>query len=223
MNPVYQIKGKKINLEVYAIGSLQINCSIISHPETGEAVIIDPGNSALPLLSLIKIKKYKILELLHTHAHFDHIGQSSDIHIETNAPMALHGNDLFLYDTLHQQSARFMEPVSSILNPIKHLLKDQELLRYGDFLTLKVLHTPGHSPGGVSFYTENFETPIVFTGDTLFHGAIGRTDLPGGNANLLLDSIRSKIFTLPEKTIVIPGHEEETSVGEEKGNNPYFK
>lgn len=223
MSPIYKIEDEKICLEVFPIGALQMNCSIISNPQTKESIIIDPGNDSAALLRLIKIKGLKVLELLHTHAHFDHIGQSSDIQIVTGAPMALHEEDLFMYETLHKQSAYFMEQVSPVLSPISHLLTDGEVLKYNEFLTLKVLHTPGHSPGGTSFYTENFRVPIVFTGDALFHGAIGRTDLSGGNTAILLNSIRTKIFTLPEETVIIPGHEEETTVGEEKRSNPYFK
>ncbi len=223
MSPIYKIEDKKICLEVFPIGALQMNCSIVSNPETKEAVIIDPGNDSAAVLRLIKMKGLKVLELLHTHAHFDHIGQSSDVQIVTEAPMALHEDDLFMYETLHKQAARFMEPVSPILSPITHLLKDGEILKYGNFLTFKVLHTPGHSPGGISFYTEDMRVPVVFTGDALFHGAIGRTDLMGGNTEVLLNSVRTKIFTLPEDAVVIPGHEEETTVGEEKRSNPYFK
>ncbi len=220
--PIYRIEDENICLEVFPVGALQVNCSIITNRKTNEAVVIDAGNDSANLIRFLKLKDLKVLELLHTHAHFDHIGQSSDIQILTQAPMALHRDDLFMYETLHKQSSYFMEPVSPELRPITHFLTDGEILKYGDFLTLKVLHTPGHSPGGISLYTEDFRVPVVFTGDALFHGAIGRTDLNGGNAQLLLKSIREKIFVLPEETIVIPGHEEETTVGEEKRTNPYF-
>ena len=222
LSPIYKIEDDNISLEVFPVGALQVNCSIITNRKTNEAVVIDAGNDSGSIIRLLKIKGLKVLELLHTHAHFDHIGQSSDVQILTKVPMALHRDDLFMYETLHKQSSYFMESVSPELSPITHFLTDGEILKYGDFLTLKVLHTPGHSPGGISLYTEDLRVPVVFTGDALFHGAIGRTDLAGGNAQVLLNSIREKIFTLPDETVVIPGHEEETTVGEEKRINPYF-
>lgn len=161
---------------------------------------------------------------MHTHAHFDHIGKSSEISMATGATIHLHKEDQPLYDMLPQQGLFFGQKVGAP-KPIDSYLYDGESFSLTDpeintFLT--TLHTPGHTPGSCCFYSEYFDTPHLFSGDTLFQQSIGRTDLPGGNGRLIIKSIKEKLLVLPEETFVITGHGPSTSIYQEKRHNPFL-
>lgn len=209
----------QIKIETFEIGSFGCNCSIIYSTQTREAIIIDPGNDALNLEKAIEKLNVNPKVLLHTHAHFDHIGQSTIIKNKYNIPMALHPDDFFLYEGLQEQGNWFGMKLEAP-GKIDLWLKDGDEFGFSDpelNQILKTIHTPGHTPGSCCFLGEN----ILFSGDTLFNGSIGRTDLPGGDFNTILDSIKTKLFKLDDQTIVIPGHGPNTTIGKEKKSNPF--
>ncbi|HET7452010.1 MAG TPA: MBL fold metallo-hydrolase, partial [Thermoanaerobaculia bacterium] len=158
--------------------------------------------------------------LLHTHAHFDHIAAAGALHRATGAPIRLHPDDRFLYDMLPEQGRlfgfRFDAP-----EPVTEPLADGESIALGAS-AVRVIHTPGHSPGSVCFLAGDAE-PVLFSGDTLFRGSIGRTDLWGGSFPAIERSIRERLYVLPDALRVVPGHGEETSVGAEKRTNPFVR
>jgi glyoxylase-like metal-dependent hydrolase (beta-lactamase superfamily II) len=191
---------------------------------TREAIIIDPGNDEGLILKKIKDLNIKVLKLLHTHAHFDHIGRSSEISEATKATIHLHKDDQFLYDMLPQQGRFFGQNVGTP-KPLDAFLEEGETFSFSDpeikiFLT--TLHTPGHTPGSCCFYSDYFETPQLFAGDTLFQQSIGRTDLPGGDSDKILKSIKERLLTLPDETKVIAGHGPSSVIHYEKKYNPFL-
>ena len=161
---------------------------------------------------------------MHTHAHFDHIGESSLLADKTGASIHLHRGDQFLYEALAQQGQFFGQELPDpaevdgwLENEETFSLDDGQLKEF-----LRTFHTPGHTPGSCCFYTENLEKPLLFAGDTLFSGSIGRTDLPGGDGDLIISSIKKRLLTLPAETQVITGHGPSTSILKEKKSNPFL-
>lgn len=219
-----QLKKNSLNLISFPVGSYQCNCSILYSDKTREAIIIDPGNDHEFLLRKIKDLNIKVKKLLHTHAHFDHIGRSTEVAQATGATLHLHKDDQFLYDALPQQGFFFRQIVGTPKS-IDAYLEDGEEFGFDDpefAKFLKTIHTPGHTPGSCCFYTEYFDSPQLFAGDTLFQQSIGRTDLPGGNGDLIIKSIKSRLLVLPDETKVITGHGPDTSIFEEKKFNPFI-
>jgi glyoxylase-like metal-dependent hydrolase (beta-lactamase superfamily II) len=201
--------------EILAVGPLQCNCHILADKATKEAVVVDPGDDADEILR--RVKGYTVLALLHTHCHFDHMTATRKVAEATGAEILIHKSDKAYYDSLAQQYQLFRMPrkVDDPL-PVKRFLKDGERIDFGKH-SLTVLHTPGHTEGSCCFHTEG----MVLSGDTLFHRSIGRTDLPGGNAEQEADSIRTKLYTLDPETVVFPGHGDETKIEEERAENPF--
>jgi len=219
-----QRQNEHLVIESFPVGSFQCNCSVIYSAQTQEALIIDPGNDDPKVAEFIATKGLKVKKLLHTHAHFDHIGQSSAIQKLTGASIHLHRADQFLYDGLEQQGSFFRQIIPPPVT-INSYLEDSEEFGFADDQLknfLKTLHTPGHTPGSCCFYTDYFATPILFAGDTLFQQSIGRTDLPGGDGEQIIRSIKSRLLTLPPDTEVITGHGPETKIHLEKSHNPFF-
>lgn len=213
-----------LRLVSFPVGNYACNCSILYSESTREAVIIDPGNDQELILKKIKELNIDVKKLLHTHAHFDHIGRSSNISEATKATMHLHKGDQFLYDMLPQQGLYFGEKIGTP-KPIDSYLEDGETFSLADpeiNTFLKTLHTPGHTPGSCCFYSEYFDTPHLFSGDTLFMQSIGRTDLPGGDGRLIIKSIKERLLVLPDETLVTPGHGPMTNILEEKKYNPFL-
>lgn len=218
------IKKNSLNLVTLPVGSYACNCSILFSETTREALIIDPGNDQDLILKKIKELNINVKKLLHTHAHFDHIGRSSEVSTATGATIHLHKGDQFLYDMLPQQGLFFGQKVGTP-KKLDAYLEDGEHFTFTDpeintFLT--TLHTPGHTPGSCCFYSEYFDTPQLFAGDTLFSQSIGRTDLPGGDSRLIIKSIKERLLTLPEETKVITGHGPDTVIFKEKKSNPFL-
>ena len=182
------------------VGPLQVNCFILADDETRDAVVIDPGDDAQEILRVIREKGLRVKYIVNTHAHFDHVGANKAIKDATGAELLLHEDDVAVLATVSNQSRSFgMHP---ILSP-----EPDRLLKHGDIITvgeisLKVLHTPGHTPGGISLLEEG----MVFTGDSLFAGSIGRTDFPGGDLMTLIRSIKTNLMILPDTTKVFSGH-----------------
>ena len=169
-------------IKTFPVGPLQCNCSIIGDSLSKIALVIDPGGDAQQILALLKQLDLKAIAIIHTHAHLDHILAAGEIKKATGAPIYLHQSDKFLWDGVEQQCAMFGVPPVSLPEPDHYLQDDQDLGCCGGV----AIHTPGHTPGSVSFWFEQYKTLIA--GDTLFLGSIGRTDLPGGNFEQIVTS-----------------------------------
>ncbi len=205
-------------IETFPVGPLQCNCSIVADTQTRQALVIDPGENEEFILKLLEENKLTPVGLLHTHAHFDHIGISARLSRITKAPLMLHEDDQPLYANLEMQAAIFGLHVDAP-GTAGRLLRHNDTIECGSG-SLEVLHTPGHSPGSTSFVLRG-ERCHVFSGDTLFRRSIGRTDLWGGSFDTILSSIREQLFVLPGDATVIPGHGENTSIAEEARLNPF--
>lgn len=204
--------------EVLAVGMLQCNCSILGDESSRDAIVIDPGDDIDSVMTLVARHELTVKQIVITHAHIDHIGEVADIKRRTGAPVYMHPGEQELYDAIDKQAAWLGVPVPEKIR-IDAPLKSGDVLRLGS-TDMEVLFTPGHSPASISLWIPSEKKAIV--ADTLFRRSIGRTDLPGGNHATLLKSIREKLFTLPEDTLVIPGHGENTTIGEEIRKNPFF-
>jgi hydroxyacylglutathione hydrolase len=209
------------------VGILQCNCSIIADPVTREAMVVDPGDEVTRILDLVGRHKLTVNVIVSTHAHIDHVGGLSKLHQYTGAPVLMHRDDLPLYQAMDVQ-ASFMGVLPPELTDIDQLLKEGDILRWGSF-EAHVLHTPGHTPGSVSLYLPHdagkvaAPAPQLFSGDTLFAGSIGRTDLWGGSMDQIMNSLRTKLMGLPDSTIVHPGHGPVTTIGKERELNPFLQ
>jgi hydroxyacylglutathione hydrolase len=183
------------------VGPIQANCYVVGCKKTLEAVVIDPGDEVPRIVSEIVKRKLTVKYILNTHGHWDHTGGNAELKKITRAPLLIHAGDA---PQLSEGPDEFLEEGRDI--------------RFGTF-TLQVIHTPGHSPGGVCFSGGG----VIFTGDTLFAGSIGRTDLSGGDYETLIQGVRRKIFSLGDDVRVYPGHGPSSSVGQEKTRNPFFQ
>ncbi|RHW41070.1 MBL fold metallo-hydrolase [Neobacillus notoginsengisoli] len=200
------------------LGPLQTNCYVL-HDEHRQCLIFDPGEEADKLKAILAEKKLRPVAILLTHAHFDHIGAVDPIRDHYNIPVYLHENEKkWLADPARNGSAYFLGGEVRVRDA-EHLLKHEGEMELGGF-SFEVFETPGHSPGSVTFYFA--EKGIVVSGDTLFMGSVGRTDLPGGNEKELMKSIHTKLLELPEETIVLPGHGPVTTIGDEMAANPFL-
>ncbi|MCU0228551.1 MAG: MBL fold metallo-hydrolase [Bryobacterales bacterium] len=203
---------------VFSLGLLACNASLVGDEHSREALVIDPGDDPQPLLDTIAREGWKVREILITHAHIDHVAGVADVQRLTGAAVAMHPLDQPLYEGLEDQAAWVGMPTPERV-PITRWLAHGDLIQCGahHFTTL---FTPGHAPGHVSFYCAS--ESLLISADVLFRGGIGRTDLPGGDANTLLESIHTRLMTLPDATRVVPGHGELTTIGEERHSNPYL-
>ncbi|MBM4295819.1 MAG: MBL fold metallo-hydrolase [Deltaproteobacteria bacterium] len=200
------------------VGLLQVNCYIIGDEKTREAVVIDPGGDEGEILEVLKYHKLNLKMIIDTHGHFDHVDANQPLKNATGAPIAIHELDAGM---LAQPSAEAMFFTGNRLrlSQADVLLKEDDVITVGSY-RLKVLHTPGHTPGHISLVMEGH--PYVYVGDLLFAGSIGRTDFPGGDFDTLINMVRTKIFPLGDNFIVYPGHGPVTTVGQEKKYNPFF-
>lgn len=204
------------------VGPLQCNCTILACEKTREAVVIDPGDEADKILAQLAQDNLTVKYLLHTHAHFDHIGGTGGVKAKAAAAqICLHQDDQMIYDNLPMQGKMFGMNFEKA-PPVEKFLEDGERLTFGE-CRLDVTHTPGHSPGGVCLVGESDGEQWCFSGDTLFQQSVGRTDLWGGDMGVLVTSIKQRLFTLDDDTKVFPGHGPETSIGFEKRMNPFVR
>ena len=208
---------RQIIQKTFAVPPLGCNCSILGDPETREAVIVDPGGNPEQLLDEVRRLGLTVVRILHTHAHFDHFLASGDIQKATQAPLCLHPDDERLWKMLDVQCQAFGVPYLPVPDP-DCWIRDGEALSFGS-VSGQALHTPGHTPGSLSFYFAGQQ--LLLSGDTLFRGGIGRTDLWGGDARAIQSSIRERLFTLDSDTRVIPGHGPATEIGRERECNPF--
>lgn len=206
-------------VKTFPVPPLGCNCSIIGDPVTKKAIVVDPGGAVEQILEEVRSLGLTVERILHTHAHFDHFLASSELKRATGATLCLHEQDKLLWEKLEVQCQLFGVASAPALMP-EHFLKDEEQIGVGE-LTGIALHTPGHTPGSMSFHFPSAQ--LVLAGDTLFRGAIGRTDLWGGDFNAIERSIRERLYTLDEQTRVITGHGAETVIGFEKDENAYIR
>lgn len=203
-------------LDTLPTGPLEVNCYIIGCEETRKAAVIDPGGHVDQILQLLKKHNLNVVMIINTHGHFDHIGGNRELLDATGAELIIHRDDRPILDQAAEHAATFGLRAESSPAPTRELVGG-ETLQLGE-LSLQVIHTPGHSPGGICLYVDD----TLLVGDTLFAGSIGRTDLPGGDHQLLISGIKEKLLPLPETTKIYPGHGPMTTIGQEKRHNPFL-
>ncbi len=205
-----------MKVRILPVGPLFANCYILTCEEIKEAVIIDPGGDADYILREVKRLRVDVKAVINTHGHVDHIAADEPVIKATGAKLMIHEDDAAML----KSPARNLSLLGGVpLPPLKadRLLQDGDTVAFGSE-ALEVIHTPGHTPGGICLLADD----IVFTGDTLFAKGIGRTDFPGGSYETLLRSIRERLLTLPDDTRVYPGHGPPTTIGQERLGNPYL-
>lgn len=209
-----QRSALKVKIHTIVVGSLQTNCYILQ--SGAEAIIVDPGDEPERILNFIKDIKATPTHIIATHTHFDHVLGVAGIRKATKAPFLIHPDDLPMLQSMQSRVRQFMGFEVPPPPKVDGYIKDDDSLKLGDE-TIRVLHTPGHSPGSVSLAGDGY----VLTGDALFNQSIGRTDLPGGDLKTLVQSIRERLFKLDDDATVYPGHGPETTIGDEKLANPF--
>lgn len=210
-----------LSVRSYALGPVQTNCYIVAN-KAKECLIFDPGEEAAQVIKAIRSNGLKPLAILLTHAHFDHIGAVDALREAFELPLWLHHKEVsWLSDPAKNGSGKYaMLPNYTVAPPASETIIDEEgEMKIGDF-TFRVAFTPGHSPGSISYIFE--EDGFAIVGDTLFEQSIGRTDLYGGSAEVLLASIHDKLLTLPEATVIYPGHGRPTTLQDEMESNPFL-
>ena len=205
--------------EILPVGPLQCNCSIIGDEATNEAMVIDPGDDIEDIVRIIRQHKLHVKQIVITHAHIDHVGGAMKLRGLTGAPILLNQNDYALLKMLDVQ-ASWLGMATPGEVKIEASIADGESLQAGG-LKAHVLHTPGHTEGSVCLYFP--AQKLLIAGDTLFARSIGRTDLPGGSFEKIMKSLHDRVLTLPDETVVIPGHGEQTTIGDEREGNPFLR
>jgi glyoxylase-like metal-dependent hydrolase (beta-lactamase superfamily II) len=230
-----------------AVGMLACNCSILGDAETGEAIVIDPGDEVERIQEILDRHQLRVRLIVSTHTHIDHVGGLARLHETSGAPVMFHHDDLQMYQHLDAQ-AKWLGVKPPPVTEVTDFVKEGDALECGAW-KLQVMHTPGHSQGSISLYapaemealTGNSAlpcpsargmpaadaasglAPVLFAGDTLFAGSIGRTDLWGGSLDDIMRSLKGKVMALPDNTVVIPGHGPTTTIGEERETNPFLR
>ena len=211
------VRPDNVFYETFPVGPLQCNCVVIGDKVSGKAIVIDPGGDVEKILGILQRESLHLTQIIHTHAHLDHILASGELKALTGAELYLHKGDKFLWDAVEQQCQMFGVPSVKLPEPDKYL-KDDEALSCVDGICL---HTPGHTPGSVSFWFE--PANLLVAGDTLFRRSVGRTDLPGGDFDTLQKSISEKLYKLDDEVTVVTGHGPDTRLGDEKAENPFVR
>lgn len=204
--------------EIEVVGSLGVNCVLLGCEKTGKGIVVDPGGDAGRILASVQRLGLSVDAIINTHGHFDHVGANARLKEATGAPILIHPAD--------GQMLSLVSSVASMYGitgenspPADNDLEDGMEIQFGEY-SMKVIHTPGHTRGGCCLYIESEKRLI--SGDTLFADGIGRTDLPGGSTPQILESIRKRLFVLPDDVKVYPGHGPATTIGHEKRHNPYL-
>jgi len=201
------------------VGMLDVNCYIVWDKDTKEAAVIDPGGDPENIIALVESEKLQVKYVINTHGHFDHVGADADIKEAFGAELVIHNGDAPMLENAAAYSMTFGASAKN-QPPPDITIKDGSVISFGK-VKINVLGSPGHSPGGVLLSIGDGK--VVITGDSLFAGSIGRTDLPGGSYEQLMSSLRDKILPMNNDTRLFPGHGPDTTVREEKNSNPYFQ
>jgi len=204
--------------EIVAVGPLQVNCFILGCEATREGVVVDPGADPEKILAVVNRLGLTVRQVINTHGHFDHIGGNRRVLEATGAELLIHGGDVPFLSRAAEVAAGMGLTTDNSPLPAR-LLEDGLRITFGGY-GMTVLHTPGHTPGGCCLYIESEDK--IITGDTLFADGVGRTDFPGSSHEALIDSIRTKLMTLPDEITAFPGHGPSTTIGHEKRHNPYI-
>jgi glyoxylase-like metal-dependent hydrolase (beta-lactamase superfamily II) len=212
----------RIVVESFPVGPLSCNCSIVCDRQTGDAIVIDPGGDFERIRERLEALGAKVAAIVHTHTHIDHVGATEPLARLAGITPQIHEADRFLYDMLPIQAALIGGPAPARCE-VRGDLLDGRAVSAGS-LELAVLHTPGHTPGSVCLLLRGqSDQPVCFTGDTLFRGSIGRTDLWGGDTDAILTSLRERLLTLDDDTRVIAGHGDASTIEQERRLNPFLR
>lgn len=207
--------SERLVVHQMSVGPLQVNCFIVYCDKTKQAMVIDPGEEASRILHFVERHGLHVSKVVNTHCHFDHIGANQQVVEATGAELMLHKDDLPLLQNARNHAQVYGLQVAPSPQPDK-LLGQGDTFQLGE-LTFQVFHVPGHSPGGICLLSEGH----LFVGDVLFSGSIGRTDLPGGDYDSLVEGVRERLFSLDDETVVHPGHGPDTTIGRERQMNPF--
>ena len=208
-----------LNVRILPLGPLQTNCYLAACDETGDVAVVDPSWDAEKILATVDDLGWRITHILLTHSHFDHVGALAGLKSATNAPVYAHPDAVPMLAVASDSAARWGLYLEQPQAPDEDL-EEGQILTVGN-VKFEVLYTPGHAPGHVSFHAPVYQ--VLFDGDVLFQGSIGRTDLPGADYQTLIDVIREKLLVLPDETRVLSGHGNPTTIGEEKRTNPFLR
>ncbi len=206
-------------LEIFPVGPLQCNCTLLADEAAGQAIVIDPGDEIARIHKRITTLGLKLKQILITHAHIDHVGGALKLKRLTGAPILINENDLPLLRMMDEQAAWLGIATPEVAPPDQTLSEGQQVGIAAYPAT--IIHTPGHTQGSVCLHFVALK--MVIAGDTLFAGSIGRTDLPGGDYEQIIHSIESRLLTLPDETRVVPGHGPATTIGTERMSNPFLR
>jgi len=208
-----------MHIETFPVGRLQCNCSIVVDPATKHAIVIDPGGDYEKIRDRLDALGAHVSAIVHTHTHIDHVGATAPLQRSTGASAKIHEGDRFLYEMLPIQAAMIGVQVPEVCE-MEGDLKDDLVISAGS-IRLRVMHTPGHTPGSVTFVLD--DEKLAFTGDTLFRRGIGRTDLWGGDTDLIFRSLRERVLGLEDDVKVVAGHGPSTTIGDERRANPFLR
>jgi glyoxylase-like metal-dependent hydrolase (beta-lactamase superfamily II) len=202
-------------IKTLPVGPIMANCFVVGCKETLEAAVIDPGDEAKKILGLVAELDLTVKFIINTHGHFDHVSANKGVNAATKAPILIHALDAPMLEQISASAANWGLSAENSPSPDR-TIDDGDTITFGK-ITFNVIHTPGHTPGGISLFADG----RVFVGDTLFAGSIGRTDFPGGDFKTLKTSIQNKLFRLGDDVRVFTGHGPETSIGRERQHNPF--
>lgn len=202
--------------KMLTVGPLGTNCYILGDEKSKEAVVIDPGGDFEDISDQLKKLKLKVKYIILTHGHFDHTGALAQLKKTTGADILIHSADANMLSPNEKSQPFFLESGTDPCSADR-TLKEGDKIQFGEN-ALEVMHTPGHTSGGISLFIDK----MIFTGDTLFCGSVGRTDFPGASYKKLMESIKTKIMTKNDDCVIYPGHGPESTIGEEKRNNPFL-
>jgi hydroxyacylglutathione hydrolase len=209
------MEEKILIIKTLAVGPIQANCYILGCEETLAAAVIDPGDEGDRILMSLAESKLNLKYIINTHGHFDHVGANKRLKDATDAQILIHPLDAPMLNHLSASAASWGLSIEDSPPPDREI-EEADTVTFGN-VTLNTIHTPGHTPGGISLYTDGY----VFVGDTLFAGSVGRTDFPGGDMETLTASIKNKLFVLEDSVAVFPGHMGNTTIGQERRFNPF--